>query len=118
MKMRDSWGDGEVAETVLFRKTLSGDDPGVLNRLDCQSKLRDLWKDCEREVVKFFHRRNVCASLMGQYERWRNQTNMGMCSHCLEIYERKELIAECQREDWHSRNHRDWCNQHRADHAL
>lgn len=48
-KMRDLWGDGEVAETVLFRKTMSGDDPGVLNRLDCQSKLRDLWGETASE---------------------------------------------------------------------
>jgi hypothetical protein len=129
-KMRESPGDDELAVTAPFVKTMSGDDPGVLIHLDYQLKLRDLWGDCKQEVVKFFHKRNVCTCLRGQYKGLSNQTKVGMCSHCHETYERKKLMlctqckvaqycsAECQQEDWHSCRHQDWCNWHRADCTL
>ena len=33
------------------------------NGLDFNSKIRDLWDNCEREMISFFHKRNGCTCL-------------------------------------------------------
>ena len=57
-------------ESILFYETA----PGV------QSKLRDLWQGGERDIVKFFHKRNGCTCLKERYERLRNEAKVGTCS--------------------------------------
>ena len=106
-----------VAQTVLYYETAPG----------FQSKSRDLCGDCEREVVKFFHKQNGCTCLKKRYDRLRTQTKVGTCSFCCKEYERKKLMIcnqckisqycspECQQGHWPS--HRDWCEQLRADHT-
>ena len=95
--------------------------------LDYNFKLRDLWQGGEREITKFFHKRNVCTCLKGKCVQLRTQKKLGACYHCKQSYERKILMLctqckffqycspECQRGHWP--DHRDWCRQHRAKHT-
>jgi hypothetical protein len=123
---------GLVAQTILFVETVPRE---AQHDLDFHSKLRDLWGgDDEREVTKFFHKRNSCNCLKEKYERLKTQTKMGQCIYCEQSYERKKLMictqcqvaqycsAECQRGHWPS--HRDGCielhnctKQQHADHT-
>ena len=84
-------------------------------------KVRDLWQDREKEVIKFFHKRNGCECLKKKYCELRNQTSMGNCYYCRESFERKKLMLcvqcknsqycskECQRAHWPT--HRKFCEE-------
>jgi hypothetical protein len=86
---------------------------------DYLPKVRDLWQDREKEVVKFFHKRNGCVCLKKKYDELRTHTSMGNCHYCRESFERKKLMLciqcknsqycskVCQRAHWPK--HRIFC---------
>lgn len=86
---------------------------------DYLPKVRHLWQDSEKEVIKFFHKRNGCGCLKKKYDKLRNQTSMGNCYYCRQSFKRKKFMLcvqcknrqycskDCQRAHWPT--HRIFC---------
>jgi hypothetical protein len=127
---------GLLAQAVLFVESMHGqmthytttgennmgeDDVHYMNYM---SKVKDIWQDMDREITKFYHRRNECSCVKEKYDQVKKQTQMSICQHCRQRRARSELKIctrcritcycnqECQRLDWP--DHKVRCIQYRS----
>lgn len=99
-----------LALAIMIVETMETKQSDLINTLF--GPTRDFFDDMERETTRFFAKRNKCHCLKEQYSQLRKKPSSGMCHHCEERKDRKDLkictcckIAQycskqCQAADW------------------